>query len=316
MKFIFTADWHIKTKFKDIPLGWLADRYVEFLYWLEEQRIATGATALVIGGDVFDNIPSIFDVALFSSVFHVTNFEEYMIYPGNHEMLNKHKSFYETVHKILVPYKKLTMIYDKLERWHDWLVVPYPLIKTVALPTAPTRIMSHVRAKSDRGLYDAEIDFNCFVEHPVVLLGDIHEHRQVSGHSNCWYSGAPYDTSMAPLPLSDKYVLLVDGDSVTPIPRLDKFRRLIKIETTKDHYLSVKEKVAQSKHFYDIEVIVDNINDLRDLADLDVKKKMRKSKYDLDASKTPEEQMLEYLTDVLAMPNEEASKTLTVYQEL
>lgn len=318
MKFIFTADWHIKTKFKEVPLHWLADRYIETLHWLEDVRKEHDVDALVVGGDIFDKVPSVFDVALFVSLFHVTNFEEYVIYPGNHEMLNKKKSFYETIHKLLVPYDQVTLIYDEQDYWEDWQVIPYPIIKDITTPLSG-KVMSHVRAASDRGLYAAEIDFSIFEQTKVTLLGDIHDHRHLSDIGNIWYPGAPYDTSFSTLPLRDKYVLIVDDDgTVSPLKRNDKFRRLVKVQTTKDEYLAVKEKVERSKHFYDIEIIVDSIDELRSVEDLKVKKTLSIDRENvlLQDADTEEDQIFQYLTGMLNMEEPEAIKTISVYKDL
>ena len=125
MSFIFTADWHIKTKFKEVPISWLSDRFIEWLIFLENERKRLNTDTLVIGGDLFDKVPSMFDLALFATLFYTAHFKEIVIYPGNHEMLGKTKSFYDYLRKI---FPQITWITGPT-KWRDWYIIPYPDLK-------------------------------------------------------------------------------------------------------------------------------------------------------------------------------------------
>ena len=311
MSFIYTADWHIKTKFREVPISWLSDRFLEWLVFLENERKRLNTDTLVIGGDLFDKIPTMFDMALFATIDYATNFNEIMIYPGNHEMLSKKNSFYTYLEKIFPQFTWIT----EPQQWRDWWVIPYPDIKQVG-PLNKEKVMSHVRCASDRGLYDAEIDFSIFDNCDAVLLGDIHEHRVISDKIK--YPGAPYDTTFTRLPLRNRYYFYVDGDSVLVCKRAgNSFKRLIKVDTTIEHYNNVRDKVKNSKHYYDIQIIVDSMDELDSMKGQDmVKVKLRETDDTYEDADTIEEEMYNYLVQVLGMDNSAATQVMTVYKEL
>lgn len=312
--FLFTADIHLKLKFKDVPFVWLADRYIEFCYWLEEQRIATGATALVIGGDLFDSQPNLYELALFPMVFEICKFDEYLLYPGNHEMSTKEKSFYSKIHELYSKYTNVTFIYDKIGTWYDWQVIPYPIIKKVTKDQIQRKVMSHVRCASDRGLYSAEIDFTIFDDCVSVLLGDIHSCHTIA--NNIVYPGSPMDTSFQPLPLPSRFIVHYKDDGVNLIERSDAFRRLIKVETTPEKYNGIKDKIKESKNQYDVVVVVDSIADLNTVQDAGIKKKLKIDKDAVLVSTDILEDIRYYLTDILKVDVELVGKVMTRMQEL
>ena len=56
MKVLFTADIHIKLGQKNVPVDWAKNRYE--LLWTQLQEIQNKADVFIIGGDVFDKLPS------------------------------------------------------------------------------------------------------------------------------------------------------------------------------------------------------------------------------------------------------------------
>lgn len=310
--FLFTADWHIKSKLKDVPAHWLYTRLTEFFEWLEKTRVDTGAEALVIGGDIFDSVPSIFELSQFSRLFSMTNFSEYVFYPGNHEMQNKKKSFYQDFHTIFASPNRV-FVYEDMAMWNDWLIIPYPLIKHITV-ISNKLVMSHVRCASDKGLYDAEIDFSIFNSCKTVLLGDIHVARLV--YSNIWYPGSPYDTSFGRIPLPNHGIIFVDPNGIcTQIDRPMPYKRLIHMECTLEKYEQVKNKIKNSDNIF--EVIVSTTGDTAIISDDPrVRFKPVLNESDLpDISGNIEEDMHKYLVEYIKLTPDRATSVLSKYKE-
>ena len=62
---LFTADWHIKLGQKNVPIEWAVKRYNEFFDQVHKQ--ASTCDMHIIGGDLFDRIPTMEELALYFS---------------------------------------------------------------------------------------------------------------------------------------------------------------------------------------------------------------------------------------------------------
>ena len=63
MKTLFTADWHIKIGQKNVPEDWARERYRMFFNKIHE--LEAGVDLHVIGGDLFDRIPTMSELELY-----------------------------------------------------------------------------------------------------------------------------------------------------------------------------------------------------------------------------------------------------------
>ena len=59
---LFTADWHLKLGQKNVPIEWATNRYREFFSQIQE--IEQDVTLHIIGGDLFDRLPSMPELEL------------------------------------------------------------------------------------------------------------------------------------------------------------------------------------------------------------------------------------------------------------
>lgn len=316
-KLIFTADWHIKTKFKDIPTEWLLFRYETFLTELENIRKENDVTTLVIGGDIFDAFPTIFDLVMFQKLFYITNFDHYVLFPGNHELLNKHQSFYKYIHAIYSLQPNVTFIYDEASYYGDWLILPYPIVKNYTDSLKNQKVMTHVRGPSPAGLYDAEVDFSMFESAKLVLSGDIHQFYKPL--DNFWYPGPPMDTSTVRYgPENPRYVLLVDGEDVSEI-KLTTVPRILKAVVTSEEYDRLKDIAAKSPHWIEFEVQIDNVKEFIDMqTDTKTKKVLvtESSNSLVTDAKDIEHRIYDFLVNYLNISEEEAAKVVAVYKSL
>ena len=88
---LFTADWHIKLGQKNVPVEWAVKRYTEFFDQVHKQ--ASTCDMHIIGGDLFDRIPSMEELALYFSF--VRNVKKpTLIFDGNHEATRKNRTFF------------------------------------------------------------------------------------------------------------------------------------------------------------------------------------------------------------------------------
>ncbi|NDB06927.1 MAG: hypothetical protein EBX95_14675, partial [Acidimicrobiia bacterium] len=63
MKILFTADIHIKLGQKNVPVDWARNRYN--LLWKQFEELQQQADVFVIGGDVFDKLPSMDELEVY-----------------------------------------------------------------------------------------------------------------------------------------------------------------------------------------------------------------------------------------------------------
>ena len=59
---LFTADWHIKLGQKNVPISWACSRYKLFFQQVQEAIDKHDVSLHIIGGDLFDRVPSMDDV--------------------------------------------------------------------------------------------------------------------------------------------------------------------------------------------------------------------------------------------------------------
>ena len=62
---LFTADWHIKLGQKNVPMPWACSRYELFFQQVEEAVQKHDITLHIIGGDLFDRVPSMDELTLY-----------------------------------------------------------------------------------------------------------------------------------------------------------------------------------------------------------------------------------------------------------
>ena len=60
---LFTADWHLKLGQKNVPLPWACSRFE--LFFEEIRKIEKYAEMHIIGGDLFDRVPTMDELTLY-----------------------------------------------------------------------------------------------------------------------------------------------------------------------------------------------------------------------------------------------------------
>ena len=68
---LFTADWHIKLGQKNVPVAWAKNRYESFLSQIHD--LEKECSMHVIGGDLFDRLPTMEELELYFSFIRKVN---------------------------------------------------------------------------------------------------------------------------------------------------------------------------------------------------------------------------------------------------
>ena len=101
---LFTADWHIKLGQNNVPVEWAVKRYNEFFDQVHKQ--ASTCDMHIIGGDLFDRIPTIEELALYFSF--VRNVKKpTLIFDGNHEATRKNRALTEEQMELIADLKSM-----------------------------------------------------------------------------------------------------------------------------------------------------------------------------------------------------------------
>ena len=111
MKILFTADWHIKVGQKNVPETWACERYSRF--FKEVHKLEKDVDLHVIGGDLFDRIPTMTELELYFEFISGVGVRT-LIYDGNHEATKKHKTFLTQLKKASKEVNSLIEVVDSI----------------------------------------------------------------------------------------------------------------------------------------------------------------------------------------------------------
>ena len=145
MKILFTADWHIKLGQKSVPRDWATNRYellFEELYKLEKT-----VDLHVIGGDLFDRMPTLDELSLYFQYIRNISIKT-IIYPGNHEAVKKDTSFFTNLKEVTQAINPLVEVIDDYYRLEDMDFIPYNKLKEFDPKNFSGRtLFTHVRGE-------------------------------------------------------------------------------------------------------------------------------------------------------------------------
>jgi hypothetical protein len=197
MKILFTADVHIKLGQKNVPVEWSKNRFKLFIEQFSEMQ--KSADIVIVGGDVFDRLPTMDEVELYFD-FVLSFHKPTVIYPGNHEMLKKDTTFLTNLKKTTNCINPLVTVCDEIRSdllGGDIDIIPYTHLKKWADSYQDYdfngRILcTHVRGEIPPHV-KPEVNLELFNRWQVVLAGDLHSYDNCQ--RNILYPGSPYTTS-------------------------------------------------------------------------------------------------------------------------
>lgn len=298
---LFTADWHIKLGQKNVPREWALNRYKLFfeqLYALEEE-----CNMHIIGGDLFDRLPSMEELELYFSFIRKVKIPT-IIYDGNHEATKKNKTFFTQLKQVSRDINPLIHIVDisYIDQDLGFGILPYADLHradSIEKFRKNKPLFTHVRGEIPPHV-KPEIDLDLLEDFPVVFAGDLH------AHSNCQrnivYPGSPMTTSFHRNLVETGYLLINPNDWSWFWERFE-LPQLIR-KTVSDP----NEMLATDYHhtIYEIEGDIQELAGVKNTELLDKKVVKRSSETALVIEKdmTIEEELVEYLSYILEI-NEE-----------
>lgn len=314
MKIFFIADIHLKVGAKDVPNEWSIDRFGKLNTEIQKAIHEHMPDIAVIGGDVFDKLPNMDEIALyynFVSIFTVPTF----IIPGNHEATTKTKSFLSKLSYSTNAINSNVVIVDTVCNIHGIDFLPYNELKAfdkgmVAEDWEYKLLVTHARGEIPPHV-SPEIDLSKFDKWKTVLAGDLHSYE--NSQRNILYPGSPVTTSFHRHDTPTGYIIF-DTETHEHAWYAFDVPQLIK-KTVK-----AGDPMPATDYHHTMYEVEGDMTELGSMIDSDlIAKKVVKREVDtaliLDADMTPEEELKEYLMYILQLDESKVTKLLGVYSD-
>ena len=307
---LFTADWHIKLGQKNVPISWACTRYKMFFQQLEDIVMNNNVSLHIIGGDLFDRVPSMDELTLyFDFVKNVKCWT--IIFDGNHEATRKHKTFFTNLKRVTEELNPHVKVITETYYEDNWAILPYAdLHKKKSIEEISAEyLFTHVRGEIPPHVVP-EVDLKRFDKFKTVFAGDLHAHSNTQ--RNIVYPGSPMTTSFHRNLVTTGYILIEDNWDWTwhefDLPQL-----LRKTVTNPD------EMIQTDFHhtIYEIEGDVSDLSNIKnnDLLDKKVIKRKTEATLILDKEMTIEEELNEYLSYILELEENKTKNILGVFSD-
>lgn len=309
-KVLFSADWHIKLGQKNVPKEWQKARFRTMFSMLHEMCITKKADIHVIGGDIFDSVPSLEELQLFTEFLEGISIPTYM-FDGNHCATRKGQTFLKILKPIFEGLNPDMHVLLGCQELFGMDVIPYTDIKTFKPNDFKNDILlTHVRGNIPPHV-KAEIDLSKLSRWKLVLAGDLHSHK--NSQENIIYPGSPMTVTFHRTTNVSTGVILLDTETIKTNWFMLLLPQLLKktvdsedkmIATSFDHTIyeltgDLKElsKVTKANPLLDKKIVVRNVD----------------SKIDFSNLKTIEAELYAYLKEVKCMQN--TDKTIKTYND-
>ena len=309
---LFTADWHIKLGQKNIPVEWAKKRYYSFFDQVHEQ--VKTCDMHIIGGDLFDRIPNMEELALYFSF--VRNVKKpTLIFDGNHEATRKNRTFFSQLKQATRDINPLVNVVDisYVDEDLGFGVLPYAdLHRKGSIEHFDTSmpLFTHVRGEIPPHV-TPEVDLDRFDPFPVVFAGDLHAHSNTQ--RNIVYPGSPMTTAFHRQEVETGYLLINPKDwswEWWPFTLPQLIRKTV----------TNPEDMIPTTYHHTIYEIEGNIQELAavensELLDKKVVRRTTEASLVLDKEMTLEDELVEYLTYILELPEDKIFDILGTYND-
>ena len=311
---LFTADWHIKLGQKNVPVPWACSRYQMFFEQVQDAIDKHGVTLHIIGGDLFDRVPSMDELTLYFDFVKNTKVRT-IIYDGNHEATKKNHTFFSNLiratNSINPLVEVITETYYETTGTMEWAILPYAdLHKKNSIENIEAEhLFTHVRGEIPPHVIP-EVDLERFDKFRTVFAGDLHAHENTQ--RNIVYPGSPMTTSFHRNEVQTGYLIIDDNFDWTwhkfDLPQLIR-------KTVEDP----NEMVQTDFHhtIYEIEGDVSDLSNVKnsELLDKKVIKRKTEATLVLDKEMTMEEELNEYLSYILELNEDKVKNILGVFSD-
>jgi len=309
MKILFSADWHIKLGQKSVPRKWATNRYK--LLFKELYKLEKTVDLHVIGGDLFDRIPTLDELSLYFEYIKEVKIKT-IIYPGNHEALKKTTTFFTNLKDVTHAINPLVTILDDYYKLEDMDFIPYNKLKIFDPKDFSGRtLFTHVRGEIPPHV-TPEIDLSLLKRWELVIAGDLHSHSNSQG--NIVYPGSPVTTSFHRNPV-DTGVLLFDSSTMNWSWLKLKLPQLIR--QTVGH----PDQMIETHYHHTIYELEGDVSELvkvdkdNKLLDKKLIKRYNDSALILTSEMTLEEELSEYLQFILGLNEKKVKEVLGVFHD-
>jgi hypothetical protein len=303
---LFTADLHIKLGQKNVPKDWALKRYGMFT----EQSTKIPHSLHIMGGDVFDRVPSVEELAVYFSLI-LAQREKTIIFDGNHEATKKNQTFFTLLADATHALNNKVTVVTESTTYDDFSILPYAdLHKAGSIEKLDSSLplFTHVRGEIPPHV-KPEVDLDRFANFPIVYAGDLHSHS--NSQRNIIYPGSPMTTSFHRKRVKTGY-LLIDPSDLTKwtweefdLPQL--IRETVTspddmVPTDFDHTI------------YEIEGDLQSLSTVANTELLDKKIIKRASEVSINlADKSIEEELATYLEEILQIEGDALEATMEVF---
>ena len=306
---LFTADWHIKLGQKNVPMAWACSRYELFFEILHQ--IEENVDLHIIGGDLFDRVPSMDEITLYFDFIKDVDIPT-IIFDGNHEATKKHKTFFSNLKRATSDINPLVEIIDTTTEYSWGTILPYvDLHKKGGIEKCnfDKPLFTHVRGEIPPHV-TPEVDLDRFDNFPVVYAGDLHSHSNTQ--RNIVYPGSPMTTSFHRDVVKTGYLLIDEEDDSWHWEQFDLPQLLRK--TVEDE----NEMIATDFHhtIYEIEGDVADLANIKNSELLDKKVVKRSTEATLNLKEmSMEEELVEYLSAILNLTDDKIKSIMGVFND-
>ena len=307
---LYTADWHIKLGQKNVPMPWACSRYQLFFQQIEEAVEKHNIKLHIIGGDLFDRVPSMDELTLYFDFVKNTKVRT-IIYDGNHEATRKNKTFFDNLIRVTNELNPLVEVITETYHEDNWAILPYAdLHKKKSIENINADyLFTHVRGEIPPHV-TPEVDLERFDKYKLVFAGDLHAHENTQ--RNIVYPGSPMTTSFHRNEVKTGYLVIDESFNWTwhefTLPQL--IRKTV---------TSADEMVQTEWHhtIYEVEGDVSDLSGVKnsDLLDKKVIRRKTEATLILDKEMTIEEELGEYLSYILELDEDKVKKIIGVFSD-
>ena len=291
-------------------MSWACSRYELFFQQVEEAVQKHDIKLHIIGGDLFDRVPSMDELTLYFDFVKNTKVET-IIYDGNHEATRKHKTFFDNLIRVTKELNPLVTVITETYYKDDWAILPYADLhrKGSIEDIDADYLFTHVRGEIPPHV-TPEVDLERFDKFKTVFAGDLHAHENTQ--RNIVYPGSPMTTSFHRNEVKTGY-LVIDDDWNWTWHEFNLPQLIRKTVTSTD------EMVQTEWHhtIYEVEGDVSDLSGVKnsELLDKKVIKRKTEATLILDKEMTIEEELGEYLSYILELDEDKVKKIIGVFSD-
>ena len=309
---LFTADWHIKLGQKNVPVAWACSRYEMFFEQVQEAVDNHGVHLHIIGGDLFDRVPSMDELTLYFDFVKKTEVET-IIYDGNHEATRKNKTFFDNLKRVTSELNPLVKVITETYYEDNWCILPYADLhrknSIEDINVDAEVLFTHVRGEIPPHV-NPEVDLTRFDRFKTVFAGDLHAHENTQ--RNIVYPGSPMTTSFHRNEVQTGYLIIDDSFDWTwhqfDLPQL--------IRKTVDN----TDEMIQTDFHHTIYEVTGDMQDLAqvknsELLDKKVVNRTVDARLDLSGDLSISDELVKYLQEILSFDDDKIKNIMGVFND-